>query len=168
MFQWIQSGQADAVLIAPPGGLPRSIAREGGQVQLLLDASNVVRAQGVENYMHSILTEVTGSVSRDGPQLLAMDVRVLYNPSMASTVFMVPGVMSLILCVVTILLTSMSLAREKEMGTFEMIISAPVTITEILLGKTLPYIVLGMLDIPLIMSIAVFVFGVPMRGHIGK
>lgn len=165
-FKWIQADQADAVLVAPQGGLSRAIKRGDGQVQFLVDATNVIRAQGVESYMRSIISQVTEPQSSGGASPISMDVRVLYNPTMRSTVFMVPGVMSLILCVVTILLTSMSMAREKEMGTFETIISAPVTTTEVLLGKTIPYIALGMLDIPLIMGIAVFLFEVPMRGQV--
>ncbi len=165
-FTWIQADQADAVIVSPAEGLTRSIERGDGQVQLLVDATNVIRAQGVENYMQSLVAEVTQEYRPYKARSLQLDVRILYNPSMESTVFMVPGVMSLILCVVTILLTSMSLAREKEMGTFETIISAPVSTPEVLLGKTIPYIVLGMLDIPLIMAVASFLFGVPMRGSL--
>jgi ABC-2 type transport system permease protein len=165
-FGWIQTDQADAVIVSPTEGLARSIEREDGRLQLLVNATNVIRAQGVESYMQSLLVEVTQQYRPAKGRALQLDVRILYNPSMESTVFMVPGVMSLILCVVTILLTSMSLAREKEMGTFETIISAPVSTSEVLLGKTIPYVVLGMLDIPLIMAVAFFLFGVPMRGSL--
>lgn len=165
-FGWIQTDQADAVIVAPADGLARSIEREDAKLQLLVNATNVVRAQGVESYMQSLLAEVTQQYRPSKDRALQLDVRILYNPSMESTVFMVPGVMSLILCVVTILLTSMSLAREKEMGTFETIISAPVSTSEVLLGKTIPYVVLGMFDIPLIMAVASFLFGVPMRGSL--
>lgn len=165
-YKWIQADQADAVLVSPSGTLTTSTERNKGQIQLLIDATNVIRAQGVESYVKSIVSEVSENYEDEHTPPLSMDVRILYNPSMESTVFMVPGVMSLILCVVTILLTSMSMAREKEMGTFETIISAPVSTGEVLLGKTIPYIALGMLDVPLIMGVAVFIFGVPMRGEL--
>lgn len=164
-FQWVQANQADAVLVAPAEGVTNALNRGVGQLQLLVDATNVIRAQAVENYIHAIVNQVTRIETGNSPPL-SLDVRILYNPSMQSAVFMVPGVMSLILCVITILLTSMSMAREKEMGTFEMIISTPVKTWEILLGKTVPFILLGMADIPLILGLAVFVFKVPMVGSL--
>ena len=141
-LELIRSGRADAVLISPPGGMAKAIERGEGRVQLLIDASNVIRAQSIERYMSSIISEVL----RDEfhitlPTPINFDVRILYNPALESAIFMVPGTMAMILCIVTILLTSMSIAREKEMGTFEMIISAPVKTWEVLLVKTIPFIV---------------------------
>lgn len=135
----IRSGRADVVLISPPGGLTKALARGEGQVQLLIDATNVIRAQSIERYMSSIINEVLRDefhVTATTP--ITFDVRILYNPALESAIFMVPGTMAMILCIVTILLTSMSIAREKEMGTFEMIISAPVKTWEVLLGKNHP------------------------------
>lgn len=166
-FQWIQSNQVDAVILVPPEGLTDSIARGNGQVQLLVDATNVIRAQAVERYLQAVLQKTAKpSLSpTDHQPHLKFDVRVLYNPSMESSTFMVPGVMSMIIGVVTVLLTSMSMAREKEMGTFETIISTPVKTWEVMLGKTVPYILLGMIDVPLVMGVAILIFNVPMRGE---
>jgi ABC-2 type transport system permease protein len=86
---------------------------------------------------------------------------------METSVFMVPSILCMILLLVTMVLTSSSMAREKELGTFETLLASPATTTEILLGKSLPYVVLGMVDIPLVVAVAVFGFGVPMRGSIG-
>jgi ABC-2 type transport system permease protein len=97
---------------------------------------------------------------------LSFDLRILYNPTMRTPVFMIPGVMSMLMCLITILLTSMSISREKETGTFEMLVSAPVKTWEILLGKTLPYVILGVSNVPLILGVAVLAFGVPMRGSL--
>jgi ABC-2 type transport system permease protein len=96
---------------------------------------------------------------------IIFDVRILYNPALESAIFMVPGTMAMILCIVTILLTSMSIAKEKEMGTFEMIISAPVKTWEVLLGKTIPFIIIGMINAVSIFMLAILVFKVPMKGH---
>jgi ABC-2 type transport system permease protein len=157
-FERIRAGFADAVLVAPRGGLSRAAQRGRGALQLLVDASNAFRARSVERYAQAIL-------ARGGsPASISLDVRVLYNPALESSVFMVPGVMSMILCLITIILTSMSLAREREMGTLETIIAAPVYDWEILLGKTVPYVLLGMTDALLIGAAAVIIFGVPMKG----
>lgn len=163
----IRSGRADVVLISPPGGLARAIERGEGQIQLLIDATNVIRAQSIERYMESITSEVL----RDEFHIISktpviFDVRILYNPALESAIFMVPGTMAMILCIVTILLTSMSIAREKEMGTFEMIISAPVKTWEVLLGKTIPFVIIGMINAITIYLLAFIVFKVPMKGHI--
>lgn len=164
-LEQIRSGRADVVLISPPGGLTKAIERGERNVQLLIDASNVIRAQSIERYMQSIINEVL----RDEFQLTVtspvfFDVRILYNPSLESAIFMVPGTLAMILCIVTILLTSMSIAREKEMGTFEMIISAPVKTWEVLLGKTIPFIIIGMINAASIFMFAILVFKVPMKG----
>lgn len=166
-IEQIRSGRADVVLISPPGGLARAIERGDGQVQLLIDATNVIRAQSIERYMQSIINEVLHDefhIISKTP--ISFDVRILYNPALESAIFMVPGTMAMILCIVTILLTSMSIAREKEMGTFEMIISAPVKTWEVLLGKTIPFVIIGMINAITIYLLAFIVFKVPMKGHV--
>ena len=167
-MEWIRSGSADAVILAEPGGGTKNFERGEGKLQLLVEATNAVRARSVENYVRNILEEVLASEfagTKKTPPL-SLDIRVLYNPSMRSAIFMVPGVVSMILAVLTIILTSMSMAREKEIGTFETLISAPITTTDILLGKTLPYVILGLIDFPLIVSVGIFLFGVPVRGQL--
>ena len=164
-FELIASGRADAVLIAPKEGLARSAGRGAGKMQLLVDASNATKARAAEAYAKSI---IAASVAREygeraGPPL-DFDVRVLYNPAMESSMFLVPGVIGMEVCLVTILLTAMSLTRERELGTFEMIVSAPLTNTEILLGKTVPFVLLGSVNIALMIAAGHIIFGVPVRG----
>ncbi len=167
-YQAISAGVADAVLVAPPGGLQKALGRGGvpAQIQLLVDATNATRARSVENYARAFLaTELASRTPRGALRGgLQMDVRMLYNPSMETNFFMVPGILVMLILLVTMTLTSSSITREKEMGTFETLLSAPVTRGEIILGKTLPYILLGMADIPIVVAFATLVFGVPLRG----
>lgn len=169
-FEWVQSGQAEAVLIAPAGTLSRELERGNGKLQLLINARNVVRAQAVENYLRAITQMVSLEHLAAPPGLIArpltFDVRPLYNPTLETSVYMVPAVMSMLVCIATIILTSMALAREKEMGTLETLISAPVTPMEVILGKTLPFVIIGMIQVPLIVTAAVLIFGIPLRGPI--
>jgi len=152
-FELIASGRADAVLIAPDEGLSRSAERGGGKMQLLVDASNASKARAVEAYAKNI---IAAAASREygarAEPALKFDVRVLYNPAMESSMFLVPGVMGMLVCLITIILTAMSLTREREMGTFETIVSAPLSNKEILLGKTVPYVVLGLADAALVVA----------------
>jgi len=165
-FTLIQAGKADAVLVPPPGGFTRALGRGDARLQLLTDATNVLQAQAVENYLQSILQQTVrddlGIIPPDPP--IRFDVRVLFNPSLESSIFMVPGVMTMLMLMTTMILTNIAIVREKEMGTFEMLISAPVYRSEVIYGKTLPYLLIGMSNLPLILAVAVFVFRVPMRG----
>ena len=165
-FKQIQFNDADAVLVAPPEGLTKSISRGNGQLQLLINASNVLKAQSIESYINLIIRNVIQKDfnQKDNRPPIQFDIRILYNPTMRTAVYMVPGVMSTLVCLITIVLTSMSISKEKETGTFEMLVVAPIKTWEIILGKTLPYVILGVSNVPLILGVAVFVFNVPMRG----
>ena len=167
-FELIRANKADAVLVPPPGGLTRAIGRRDAPLQLLVDATNVTQAQSVEGYIQTIVAQtVQDDLHLAAPQPpILLDMRVLFNPSLDTTIFMVPGVMTMLMVLTTLVLTNIAIVREKEMGTFEMLISAPVSRWEIILGKTLPYVVLGMCNLPLILSVAIFVFHVPMRGSL--
>lgn len=162
----IQGGDADAVLVAPPSGLTQSLERQEGRIQLLVDASNAIRARSIEAYTQAILQETVQDKIGKIPRPVQFQVRMLYNPSMQSSVYLVPGVMGMLLSLITIILTSMSLAREKELGTFETLIAAPLSKSEILLGKTLPFVILGIIDVPIVIGVATLFFGVPIRGQI--
>jgi ABC-2 type transport system permease protein len=164
-FEAVRSGQADCALVMPSAGLSKARVL-GGDVQLLVDASNSVRAQSVENYARNIFqAEMNGGDPAKGKRPgLALSVRLLFNPAMQTAYYMVPGVLGMLLCIVTMSLTAASITREKEMGTFETLLAAPISKGEIILGKTLPYVVLGCLDLPLVLAIAVAMFGVPVRG----
>lgn len=167
-FKMIQSGDADAVLVPPPGGLSRNIGRETAPIQLLTNATNVLQAQAVESYIRSIVQdELKEDLKIEPPASpIKFDLRVLYNPSLETAIFMVPGVMCTLMVMTTMMLSMAAIVREKEMGTFETLISAPVSRSEVIYGKTIPYVVLGMSNFPLTLGVAVFVFGVPLRGNL--
>lgn len=166
-FEILRSNKADAALVPPPGGLTRSLGREEGALQILVNATNVIQAQAVESYLKGISAKVLmEDLKMHSTQpTIQVAVRVLYNPDLNTAYFMVPGVMSMLMCIITIAMTSMAITSEKETGTFEMLISAPIHAREIIFGKTIPYVVLGMSNVPLILAIAMFFFGVPMRGN---
>lgn len=157
----LETGQADAVLVAPGGGSTRARERGDGRAQLLIDGTNAIRARAIDGYVHALARRAQGETP---PPAVALDVRTLYNPTLTTAVYLVPGVMGLILGLITILLTSMSLAREREMGTLETLLAAPVPRWEIFVGKTLPFVLLGLADVPLLAGFAHVVFGVPVRG----
>jgi ABC-2 type transport system permease protein len=159
-FSLIHNDQSDAVIVAPPRGLTWAVENGHGEIQLLVNAKNALRAQAIENYIVAVARQVV-----PGPRLpLQFKMRVLYNPTLETSTYMVPGVMGMLVCLVTIVLTSMSLTKEREMGTLETLIAAPVKKWEVIAGKTLPYILLGLGEVPLILLVVVLIFDVPVRG----
>ncbi len=165
-FKLIKDGYADAVLIPPPGGLTKAVGRGNAPLQLLVDATNVLEGQAVESYISSIANEVVKGHLKKTAKIspLKFEMRVLYNPSLETSIFMVPGVICMLMMMTTMNLAMAAFVREKELGTFETLISAPVSRYELIFGKTIPYIILGMVNYPILLSIAFFVFKVPLRG----
>ncbi|TBR17669.1 ABC transporter permease [bacterium] len=163
-FDWVRSGRAEAVLVAPPEGAALALSRGGASYQLLIDSLNVVRARGIENYARAILAEHVrdeGLAPAEAP--FAFSVRTLYNAAGKTSIYMIPGTLCLMLFLTTVILTNMSMAGERERGTLETLFAAPVSPWEILLGKTIPYALLGMVDMPLFLLVA-HALGVPVRG----
>jgi len=167
-FELLRSGEIDVAVIPPPGGLTRAIVRGDADLQLLVNATNVLQAQSIDSYLRNIITRVVAEDLRLEPPEppIRFDTRVLYNATLETSYFMVPGVMAMLMIINSMILTSMSISREKELGTFEMLISAPVTASVVVFGKTIPYVVLGMGTLPLILGVAVIGFHVPMRGSL--
>jgi len=171
-FNAIQSNRVDAVIVSPPNGLTSSIVRNQGELQLLINSTNILRAQAIERYIKIITNNVIKKqhldraiISSATPQI-KFDIRLLYNPQMESAVFMVPGVICMISSLISIILTSMSLSKEREQGTLEMLISTPIKNYELILGKTIPFFILGIANVPLILLFGIVVFNVPVRGSI--
>ncbi len=167
-YTLIEADDADAVLVPPPGGFTRELGRGDAKLQLLVNATNVIQAQSIEGYLQNIVQQTVKddfALTPPAPPI-QISTRVLFNPALETSIFLVPGVMCMIMIISTMVLSNVAIVREKEMGTFEMLISAPVSRSEVIYGKTIPYVLLGMSDVPLILGVAVFAFQVPMRGSL--
>jgi len=163
--------------------IPKSFARsqkrtEKAVLVTFLDGSDANSATVAMNYLNQMLGErserqMAGSRVRlqaMGTGLLAgqvvPQVQVWYNPDLLSAPYMVPGVIALILTVMTLMLTAMGIAREREMGTIEQLIVSPLRPVELIVGKTVPYVLIGLLDVALILTIGHFLFQLPVRGSL--
>ena len=118
-------------------------------------------AGGLISEFNGALVETSGAGVRPGIQA---DTRVWYNPELLSKDFMVPGVLALLLLLITTNLSSMAIVREREVGTLEQLNVTPLGRWELILGKLLPYGVIGVIDVVLVVSVAVFWFKVPLLG----
>ena len=166
LVKMITQRRAEVVIVSPLEGVERNIERGGAQIQLLIDATNAQRAAQIESYVKNIFAAVLSEHygAEKSAAGIKADVRILYNPSMESAFFMIPALMGFALCILTVLITGMSLSKEKEFGTFEKLISSPVSVGEILLGKTLPYVLLSFIVVPLMLFSGVALFGIPVTG----
>jgi ABC-2 type transport system permease protein len=150
-----------AVLIIPQSFELDKIHSRKTQVQLLIDASDPNAATLIKAYCTGVIAKYN-MVESVSP--IEVRTNIMYNPDMKSAYFFVPGLVAMILVMISALLTSIAITREKELGTMEQILVSPIQGYEIVIGKVLPYILLALMDALFILAIGMTLFGVPFRG----
>jgi ABC-2 type transport system permease protein len=138
------------------------------QVQLLADAGDPNTATTLINYATAIVGNFQQELNGDVELPLTIDTTVTmqYNPALKSVFLFVPGVMTLILLLVSAMMTSITIAREKELGTMEILLVSPLPPPIIIIGKVVPYIVLSFINALIILGMGVFIFGMPVKGSL--
>lgn len=177
----LDSGTVGAVVVIPRGfareieSRPGGSGRPGAAVQVLLDGSESTAAALAARHLSRIVQRFLSSASRE-PEVadasgtvagVTAAVRILYNPALSSTNFMVPGILALVLMVITMMLTSIAIVKEKEAGTLEQLIVSPLRPWQIILGKLLPFAGIGIIDMGLVLVVALLGFRIPLAGSIG-
>jgi len=160
-----QKRQAKIVLIIPHDFSETLGAMIPTAVQILIDAGDSNTAQLMQNYANVVLQ--TYNLDRGLALPFEAQTTIQYNPTLKSSYFFVPGLMAVILMMISALLTSITIAREKETGTMEQILVSPIRPHEIIIGKVVPYIFLAFADGIIILLVAHFWFKVPIAGHLG-
>jgi ABC-2 type transport system permease protein len=183
MQRLLDQGRVEGVIRVLPG-FARDVERgRPASVQVLLDGTNSNTAsiiqgfasQTVARYSQDISGEqsrarmVGGTMSSGGPVSMPMpqiiaDTRVWFNPDLKSRNYFIPGVVVNIIALVTLSLTAMAIVREKEIGTMEQLMVTPIRPVELILGKTLPFVLVGYWDLVLVVSAALLIFHVPFNG----
>ncbi len=180
----LDRGQVDGVVRVLPG-FARDVARgQASSVQVLLDGTNSNTASLVSGYASQVIARysqvaaneaqrsrmVGGTMTSGGaigvpmPQVVSRS-RVWYNPDLKSRNYFIPGVVVNIITLVTLSLTAMAIVREKEIGTMEQLMVTPIRPIELILGKTLPFVLVGYWDLILVTSAALLIFHVPFNGN---
>ncbi|MCB9664822.1 MAG: ABC transporter permease [Alphaproteobacteria bacterium] len=165
-------GRASAVLTVPAGYADRLARGEVATVALLLDASDAQATQQALTRADALAQVVTAEVVQarlGGMQVAApLSARAWtrYNPAGRSALFLVPGLTAYVLAIVCVLLTSLAVAREWERGSMEQLFSTPVGRLEIIVGKLLPYLALGGVQVLLVLTAGAWIFDVPARGDL--
>jgi drug efflux transport system permease protein len=145
-------------------------AGKPASVQLILDGRNSNTALLAQGYVRSIVAAFNaGLAARQGlkPPPAVLQVRPWFNPNLVSRWFIVPGIVALLTLVVTTTVTGLSVAREREAGTFDQLLVTPLRPVEILVGKSLPGVMIGLVEGSFILFMAIYWFDVPLRGNLG-
>ena len=165
----IDSRRVDLVLSIDPRFTRDLLTAHPAPVQLIVDGRDSNTALIILGYANSIITQFSLQWLRThgGPAVPArLDIRARYNPTLSSQWFIVPGIIAVLTQVVTLLVVGLSVAREREAGTFDQLLVTPFTQGEILLGKGLPGLLIGGVEASVIILAAVFWFDVPLRGSL--
>jgi ABC-2 type transport system permease protein len=165
----LSKGRVRAVLSVPPGFARDLAAGHLAPVQLLLDGSDANTATIAQNYAGAIVARHSSRVLLQGrqlPELAGAETRIWYNETLESRNMIVPGLVAVIMSIIAAMLSSLTIAREWERGTMEQLASTPVQGVEIVLGKLLPYLLIGVFDVHVVVALGILVFGVPFNGSI--
>lgn len=152
-----------------PHRFANHLNEEGNQIQIIADATDPNLGVTRSNYAAIILSAAQAGLSGAGPGLSSrteVNVKLLYNPQMRSAYNFVPGVMGLILMLICALMTSVSIVREKETGTMELLLVSPVKPAFVFLSKIVPYFVLSILNLTTILLLSYFLLDVPVTGSL--
>ncbi len=162
----LRSGDANAVLIIQSGFAKALVNLSDYQLGLLIDGADANIAAATSGYSNTIVGRYLEEKLAYGFEMPGVSIsqQVLYNSDLKSSNFFVPGLIAVILMMISALLTSITIAREKETGTLEQLLTSPVSPQQIIVGKVLPYIGLALLDGVIILLFGILVLGVPFAG----
>jgi ABC-2 type transport system permease protein len=169
---WLERGHAWMALSIPPAYAEQIARGETATIQVVADgtdsnSTNVALGYArvlLAGYTEDLMTERLGG--RVPERLVSASVRVWFNPDLVSRDFMIPGIVALLLLVVTTNLSAMAIVREKEVGTLEQLNVTPLARWELIAGKLLPYALIGIIDVILVLIVSIVWFEVPMRGSV--
>jgi ABC-2 type transport system permease protein len=163
------TGEIAGIVVIPDALVGDFAAGRRPQVQVIVDGTEPNTARFVQNYAQGVVRTWIGirtAETAPSAPAISLDDRYWFNPELTSRNFLVPGSIAIVMTLVGTLLTSLVVAREWERGTMEAIMATPISAVELLLGKVVPYFVLGLLSVTICLLMAIFLFGVPFRGSI--
>jgi ABC-2 type transport system permease protein len=163
--RYLESGKAWMALSIPADFSESLAAGRTAALQVVADGSDASSTNIAVGYATNLLAGYAeGLVGRGGGTGIEPRVRIWFNPTLESRYFMLPGIFALLLLVVTSNLSSMAIVRERENGTLEQLNVTPLGRLELLLGKLIPYGIIGLIDVVIVLVVILFWFEVPMRG----
>jgi ABC-2 type transport system permease protein len=163
-----KEGRIKLAVVLPPRFAEDLLRFNRAQVQLVADASDPNVANTLTGYATSIVRDYQERITHDRrlPYTINTELRMLYNPQLKGAYSFVPGVMAMVLMLVCTLMTAITVVREKEMGTMEVMLVSPVRPFRIIIAKAVPYLLLSVVNVASILLLSVFVLGVPINGSL--
>ncbi len=161
-----RQGDIKMVVVFEPEFAQKLERGENPIVQLIADASDPNAANLLVNYATGIINAYNRSIGYGMQPAVIAEPRMLYNPSLKGVYMFVPGIITILLMLVSAMMTSISIAREKETGTMEVLLVSPLKPFSIILGKVTPYVVLSFINAVSILLMSYYVFGVPVKGSL--
>ena len=138
------------------------------QIQLIADASDPNTANLIVNYSNAIINNYQQEYFKGMslPVEISTETQMLYNPGLKSVFMFVPGIITILLMLISAMMTSISIAREKELGTMEVLLVSPLRPLQIVTGKVIPYVILSFINAITILLMSYFIFGMPVKGSL--
>ncbi len=173
--EYILSGKATVGIVIPVNFEKNIYNGLTSKIQLIIDGSDGTKGSISIGYIQAITSEFSQDIIKDfaakkgitiSTRSIQSAVRIWYNPELKTRVFMIPAITALLLLIMTMLLTSLAIVKEKEVGTLEQLIVTPIKPWQLILGKILPFIIISFVIILLVNSVMVFWFGISIRGNI--
>ncbi len=161
-----QKGQVKAVLNFETDFSAKLIKEHKATLQIITDATDPNTANTISNYVNAILQQYQKELNKDITiaYQIVPETRMVYNPELKSVYMFVPGVMTIILMLVSAMMTSISITREKELGTMEILLVSPLKPFQVIIGKVFPYIFLSIINAIVIVLLSIFIFKMPVQG----
>ncbi|OCB78544.1 ABC transporter permease [Flavobacterium crassostreae] len=163
-----QKGTVKAVLVFEKDYIKNLETLKQAKIHLIADATDPNMANAITTYTQSILqnyNQQSNSKVQIGASI-PIETQLYYNPELQSVFTFVPGVMTVILMLISAMMTSISITREKELGTMEVLLVSPLNPVQVILGKVFPYLFLSIINAIVIVTLGVFVFGMPIEGSL--
>ena len=174
--QYLDQGRAKLAVVFSSGLSADVTAGRTGNVQIMIDGSNSSEASIAQSYLQKVLANESFRIIRrqlsglgaTGGLEMPVDTRprVWFNPELKSVYYMIPGLICMVLFQLTSMLTALGIVREKEQGTMEQVIVSPLTVWELIAGKTLPFALMALIDVALVMLLGTLWFGVMLKGSL--
>ncbi len=175
LSSYLDSGKASLAIVIPRHFQRAIVLQKKPDIQLLVDGVDGNSAGVSLGYITDIVQKYQERLMESSPDLslqvknirrVEMEPRFWFNPNLESKLYIVPGIIALILLIITLFLTSMGIVREKEIGTLEQLMVTPIRSYQLVIGKIIPFSILGMLEIMISMGFVYLIFGIGVKGSL--
>ena len=169
--KYLDNGKTSVAIFIPKNFENKILRNDKAKLQIIIDGTEGNSSAIAQSYIQQIISQYSFSLLNNkmstiqSPQVTS-EIRVWYNPALKSRNFIVPGVLVILLMISTMTLTSMAIVKEKEIGTLEQILVTPISPTELMIGKILPFIFVGFINVTIVLLIMNFVFGIIIKGSV--